>query len=479
VAEPAVETTAEAELHAVTRTADMPPVEEAGVALPPPSPQAPPLAALPSPPQASPPPPLPPEPIAPAPPPRRRRWLRVVAVCLGMLLGVAIALVLIAPSYLRGRIEDEARDRGIGLSFGEVDYGFSQIGLHDVKISLAGVRDFEASAGLVEVDLEEWQPRAIRAAGLVISLSGTDVLDALGAWKSAHASALAAPLQAQGARIEWHPTRDADAALVLDGSAVELDAAKGSIAASSARALARDAGPMSVVWTMPAEGFVVEIKPTAPPFSAVRAEVRSSKEGARIKLVLARTALGPLQVALGLPKGSEGILADGEMEMPLPSFERPAALAGSLRVTLKGYVPPHPRDLDGIVFGDTTVVRMKYEVAADFSEAKLASVTAETGALALSGTGNVVREGLDAKLSLKLKGSIPCTSLATSAAVSRLGKGLGGIAGALAAGALRGNVGVDLSIEARASDIKSAKIGQSARIGCKVVIPGLPTIIFN
>lgn len=498
---PTGETPAEAGPHALTETADLPPVEKTETAELPPvdekgvSPAAiePPadLSPKPSPPRTPPLEPLdtgalvaarrePPQAItAGKAPPRRRKWLRAVAVILGVLLGVAVALALIAPSYLRGRIEDEARARGIGLTFGDVDYGFSQITLHDVKLSLAGVRNFEGAAALVEVQLEDWQPRAISATGLSLSLSGTDVLDSLGAWKSAHAAALAAPFKAEGARIEWRPARGSDAALVFAGAQLAVDGEKGAIEASSAQALGRDAGPVNVAWTMPADGFVVAIRPSAPPFSAVHAEIRSAVDAPQLKLVLERTALAPLQSALGIPKGSEGILADGELTMPLPSFERPGPVDGTLRITLKGYVPPHPRDLDGIVFGDTTVARLKFQLAADFSGAKLTSVATETGALALTGSGNVVRDGFDAKLSLKLKGSIPCTALAASAAVARLGRGLGGIAGSLAAGALRGNVGVDLSVEARASDLKSAKIAQSARIGCKVVLPGLPAILFD
>jgi len=412
-------------------------------------------------------------------PRRKRRWVRGVAVFFGVLIGVAIVVVLIAPGYLRGRVVDEARARGILLSFGAADFDFSRIDLRDVKVSLAGVSDFEASATVIEVDIEEWEPRAIRAGGLTMALSGTDVISALGAWKTAHPTALVAPVRGVDAHVEWRLVKGTEATLVLDRARVAIDPEKGSIDAISARVAGRDAGPVKVAWTMPAEGFVVEIQPLSPPLSAIHAEVRSAKEGARIKLVLERTPLAPLQAALGLPKGAEGIVADGEVEMPLPSLEHPAPIDGTLQMTVKGFVPPHPRDLDGILFGDTTAVRSKFLLAADLSSARLTGVTVEAGALALTGTGDVVREGFDARVSMKLKGSIPCTMLATSAAVARLGRDWGGLAGGLLGGALKGNVGVHLSIEAKASDIKSAKIVHSASIGCKVAIPGLPEIVIR
>lgn len=415
------------------------------------------------------------------PAPRKRRWLRVVAVFLGLLVAVAVALVLLAPGYIRTRIHDDALERGIVLSFGDLDYDldFRKIGLHDVKVRLAGVRGFDVAATLIVVDIQDWQPGAIRADGLVLAMSGTDVIDALGSWRAAHPTALTAPLKGDSAHVEWRVTSGAEPAITLDGARVSIEPAKGSIDASSARLGGRDAGPVSVAWTTPPDGFTVDIHPTAPPLSAIHAEVRSSKEGARIKLVLDRTPLAPLQAALGLPKGAAGMIAEGELEMPLLSVDRPAPVDGSLRMTVKGFVVPHPRDLDGILFGDTTVVRAKLQLAADLGSARLAPLSVETGALALSGTGDVVREGFDARVAMKLKGSIPCTMLATSAAIARLGSGFGGLAGGLLAGALKGNVAVSLSLEARASDIKSAKIVQSASINCKVSVPGLPTIVFR
>jgi hypothetical protein len=165
--------------------------------------------------------------------------------------------------------------------------------------------------------------------------------------------------------------------------------------------------------------------------------------------------------------------------MPLPSISKPAAVDGTLRLSVKGYTPPHPKELDGILFGDVTTVKSKFQLAADFGSAKLTGLTAEAGALTLTGNGDVVREGTDARVSLKLKGSLACTALAQSAAMAKLGPLLGSIAGVAAAGALKGNVAVSITVEAKASDVKGAKITQSASIGCKVAVPGLPTIIIR
>lgn len=411
--------------------------------------------------------------------PRRRWWLRGLGVFFLLLIAAGAAILVFGPGYARGRIEEEARARGVVLAFGEMDLGLEKIRLHGVRVALAGVRDFEAGAAWIDVAIADGQPTSITAGELSIAMAGTEVLGELGAWKKEHAAALAAPLSGEGAKVEWRPSSSERAALSLSGASVAVDLQKGSIDASWAEITGRGAGPMSLAWASVEDGFVVQITPKLPPLSAAHVEVRSSKDGARMKLTLARTALGPLQDVLGIPKGSEGIQVDGEVEMPVPSLAKPAPVDGTLRLAVKGYTPPHPRELDGILFGDTTTVKSKFQLAADFNGAKLTGITAEAGALSLTGTGEVAREGLDARVSLKLKGSIPCTSLATSAAVARLGSGLGRLAGGLAAGALTGSVGVALTVDARASDIKGAKIKQSASIGCKVSIPGLPTIILK
>ncbi|MFO0589141.1 MAG: hypothetical protein U0441_16435 [Polyangiaceae bacterium] len=421
-----------------------------------------------------------PDPEPPKVPSRWGKWLlRGALAIVGVLGAAALAIVIFGPGYARGRILEEAQARGVVLAFGDVDLGWTKIRLHDARVALSGVQDFEAAASSIDVDIADGQPRSIVAHDLSITLTGTEVLTDLGAWKNAHAAALAAPFSAEGAHVEWHPSSGAAAALSLDDAKVSVDPQKGSIDAGATKFIGRDAGPVTLAWSAPAEGFVVDIQPLEAPLSAAHIQVRGAKDGPRVKLTLARTALGPLQSALGIPKGSEGLQADGEVEMPVPSLAKPAPVTGTLRLAVKGYTPPHPRELDGILFGDTTTVKSKFEVAADLGSAKLTDLTAEAGALSLSGGGELTREGLDARVQLKLKGSIPCSSLATSAAVSRLGSGLGRLAGGLAAGALTGNVGVSISVDARASDVKGAKITQSARIGCKVSIPGVGSIVFK
>lgn len=408
-----------------------------------------------------------------------RKWVRALLVTAVVVLSAAVVIALLAPGYLRGRVEEEARARGVVLAFATADYGFSKIVLGDVSLALSGVPDFQARATSIEVDLESLEPRAVRAGGLSVAMFGTEVLEQLGAWQKRHASALAAPISAEGTSIDWHPAQGAAAALSLRDAGLSADARTGKVEAASMHVAGRAIGPAAASWTISEGGVAVAIQPRAEPLSPLEVLVTSSGEGLSLKIGLARTPLAPLQEALGIPKGAEGIVAEAEVSALLPAGARPGPVDATLQMTVKGYVPPHPKELDGILFGDTTKVRSKLVIAADFSGAKMTQVDVEAGALALSGTGDVVREGFDARVTLKLTGSIACTQLATSAAVAHLGAAWGRLAGGLASGALSGNVGVALTVEARLSNIKGAKIDRSARLNCKVGLPGLPKIIID
>ncbi|MBK8253779.1 MAG: hypothetical protein IPK82_14080 [Polyangiaceae bacterium] len=413
--------------------------------------------------------------------PRKKvRWgLRIGGAFLGILLGVGVAIVLLAPGYVRDRVTEEARARGLNLTFQDLDLGLSKLVIEGAQLGFVGAPNVEVSAFRIEVELTDFEPKSIAVHGLSMGLSGTGVLDELTTWKARYPAALAIPLSIDHANLEFRLVKSGPSILVMGNSKMVVDATKGSVESQQTAFLGRQAGAFGISWLSPDDALVVNVEPRDAPLSAVKATVRTTKERPEVKLTLAKTPLGPLQKALGIPRGSEGIEAEGELTMPLPSLEKPTPVHGAIHMIVKGFVVPHPRELDGILFGETTKVKAEFDLSADLSTAKLSQVQVEAGALTLRGLGNVEREGLDAAVSLTLKGSIPCTSLATSAAMAHLGSAWGRLAGGLASGALKGNVNVVITVEAKASDIQNAKIDKSARVGCKVSVPGLPTIVLQ
>jgi hypothetical protein len=142
-------------------------------------------------------------------------------------------------------------------------------------------------------------------------------------------------------------------------------------------------------------------------------------------------------------------------------------------MTLRGWVPPHPRELDGILFGDHTLVSASFAISASRDALVLSQLTTTAGALKLSGNGLVRRAatGTSANLRADLAGALPCTALASSAATARLGRTLGGLAGRLAGRTLAGNVDVAVTVSADLDRLDAARVDPSAIIRCRLQLP--------
>jgi hypothetical protein len=103
----------------------------------------------------------------------------------------------------------------------------------------------------------------------------------------------------------------------------------------------------------------------------------------------------------------------------------------------------------------------------------LSQLTTTSGALALRGNGLVRRAGSGSSANLRadLGGALPCTALASSAATARLGRTLGGFAGALAGRTLAGNVDVAVTVSADLDRLDAARVEPSAVIRCRLQLP--------
>jgi hypothetical protein len=137
---------------------------------------------------------------------------------------------------------------------------------------------------------------------------------------------------------------------------------------------------------------------------------------------------------------------------------------------LTGFVPPHPPELDGFVFGDTTTFDTDLKVNAERTQATLTGSRVRAGRFELAGGGSVTRDGLAATLDLDLKGKLPCDALAGAAAESRLGRLLGRASGKqgkrTALALVQGDVSVEVGVKASTEDPLNAKLSQRIGVGC-------------
>ncbi len=157
--------------------------------------------------------------------------------------------------------------------------------------------------------------------------------------------------------------------------------------------------------------------------------------------------------------------ASGDVEIE----RREGVTSGTFALTLDGYVPKHPPELDPILTEKATRVSGKLHEAGDAIE--LEDVRVESGRLKLSGKGHFDR-GNGGVLTSTLEGPIPCSALAARNAGKQAGGDLGDVLGSLAKGAVTGEIRVTVKILAKMSDLKNASITSTKTGSCGVL--GMP-----
>jgi hypothetical protein len=215
----------------------------------------------------------------------------------------------------------------------------------------------------------------------------------------------------------------------------------------------------------------------------LRLDASVDAQGAgRLRFALTPTKIGLIGKGLGilLPLPEVLVGAESELELP-PGALGGGTITGKLKSTLKGFVPPHPPELDGFVFGDVTTFDTELSVDPARTRVTLTNSHVKAGRFELSGGGNVVRQGLDALVDLDFKGVLPCDALAGAAAESRLGKLLGRASASqgkrTALAIVRGDVGVEVAVKTNLRGLENAKLVQKIGIGCGLRPLSVPELI--
>jgi hypothetical protein len=190
----------------------------------------------------------------------------------------------------------------------------------------------------------------------------------------------------------------------------------------------------------------------------------------RVTATLAPIALdrlaGPFAVALPI----RGVTASATLTLDFPSREATLPESGLVNLTLDGWIPPHPPELDGFVFGRTTTVASKLTFAPDGKTLTLSETTVTAGKFTLTGGGTLTRKPDELEVALALNGALPCDALASAAAESRLGRLLGRVSGQkggkLARQVVGGTVAVRVTVQGTTKDLAGAKVDRSIGIGC-------------
>ncbi|HEY6078761.1 MAG TPA: hypothetical protein VIW29_08155, partial [Polyangiaceae bacterium] len=379
-------------------------------------------------------------------------------VALGIVVvGVALILIglfVVLPSYIEKRVVAEAEARGIVLSPGELSFGWQWLQLSGASAKLIGAPSIEAKLGLVDLQLQDMQPTLIELSDVQLGVSGTlpRVLLELGEWTKNHPSAYELPVVAS--RISVRVAEQAAGApwLLVTGGFLTRTVAGAAFSAQSCKLGGFELGKVGAGFTKTGGNVTLGFGDQSAQAAPLRLDASLDATGAgKMLVVLTPTKLGLLGQGLGIPLPLPDVIASGDVELALPPGLTGGEVKGKLRSSLKGFVPPHPPELDGFVFGDLTTFDTELSIDAPRNRVTLSNSKLQAAKFQLNGGGSIVRQGPSATVDVLLKGTLPCDALAGAAAESRLGQLLGRASGRqgkrTALSIVRGDVSVEVGIQ--------------------------------
>lgn len=410
----------------------------------------------------------------------KKRLLVIAVAVVGLLLVAgAVFLLFFAAPLARRMAVQRADEHGVVLEPGEISLGIGRVTVLASRFHLKGLPAVRGTLRELQVSLRGTHPEGVKLRGVEIEAIGSAPTLALGVteWTQRYPQTFRMPTEADEVTLVWRKAAQADPWLTLSGGTVRRDGATTHLSAEkSVLGVCRerddgapacpDLGKIGAAWTgdeaSVAIGFGVDDLNRAP----VRLEVRHALQEPTATITLSPVDLGRLAGPFGTKLPIENVTASATIRLTLPKGREGGVVTGDLDAKLKGYVPPHPRELDGLVFGDTTTLVAQLRVDEARERAELSKVKVTAGAFELQGSGSVFREEAHGALRLDLSGNLPCSALAGSAADSHLGRVLGGIAGQLARGLVKGNVAITVAIAARSDDLENAKVTRKIGVGC-------------
>jgi hypothetical protein len=227
---------------------------------------------------------------------------------------------------------------------------------------------------------------------------------------------------------------------------------------------------VGATWVPAATSVVVGLGESDLSRAPLRMNVDLSAPKPKVGFELALTPLERLAGPFAAPVPIQGASLSASAGFEFASASATLPERGAVHAELHGFIPPHPAELDGFVFGDTTVVETNLAFAPDGNSVTLTETRLAAGKFVLTGGGHLARTADAASIELDLHGALPCDALASAAAESRVGRWLGHVqgtrAGSVARQAIGGSVAVRVQVQASTKNIAGASVKRSIGVGC-------------
>jgi hypothetical protein len=403
---------------------------------------------------------------------RTRKLLVAAMTLLLLIVAGSVTIGLAAKPLARSMVVAAAKAHGVQLETRHIDLGWGWVRLREVHLGLEGVPGIGATVERATVDLEGLSPSRVELRGLSVSMNGSpaDFVVDLGTWVQRYADSLTFPIAADGLKVIWRESPSASPWLTVDGGLVVPVAGGAKVTADDAVVLGVSVGPVGAMWASDLASATLGFGHVDPSAATLRMDVDRATGKAKVALRQGKLAALAAPLGIDLPVGP-AVLVEGTAELSLAPTDPANEVRGSVHLRLRGYVPPHPRELDGIVFGDTTTFDTDVRVGANRRTVTLDKSRLTAGAFVLDGGGVIERKDDHATVVMTMAGNIPCTALAKSAAVARLGAQLGAFLGDAAKLALAGSVRVGVKVSADTRKLADAKVQNDVGIGCTLRLP--------
>ncbi|MEP7122252.1 MAG: hypothetical protein ABJE95_15130 [Byssovorax sp.] len=409
--------------------------------------------------------------------PKRSRSGVGLGVVAGLVAAGSVGAYFGYEPLLRHLVARETQRLGFVVSYDSIQIHGFFLGavLRGAHVDLEGVPGLHADVDEVVVDLDGSRAQRIVTAGahVTVERSAADLLLDLGAWINGHPDLYRIPGEATAVAITWSDAPASPAWLGLQGGTLTTNGTDAAFHTPSVTVAGQPLGAAGAAWAAAAATITIGLGNEAIADAPIHLELHPSEQPATALLTLRPTKLESLGAPLGLALPAPGAVAEGSVTISLGTHAGRGAVDGTASFTLTGWVPPHPRELGGIVFGDRTTFATRLAVTEDHRKITLSEAVVTAGALKLKGGGTIERREAYALTTLDFRGSLACSDVARSAVASSWGDLAGILAGDVARIALDGSVGIKVHVEADTRDLKAAKLTHEVGVGCGLRVPKL------
>ena len=398
--------------------------------------------------------------------------LVVVVTVLALLLGgTAIAAMLFGGSLVRGKVVERARELGVELTFDGLSFWWFTATLEGVRFKLVGVPGIDGQARTIDVSLANFEPRRIEASETHVDVVGSaaDLALSVGEWTKNHPGAYKIPVSAHSLTVSWRPSAQEPPWLTTTDGAMSASATGATFSANHAVISGIDVGNVGAAWTGEAATITMGFGSTDPATAPIQAVVENAVTAPTATITLAPTELSKLAGPMGIPLPAPGVVASGQVKLAFTRALAEGPVQGQVEARLVGWVPPHPVELDGFLFGNVTTFSSKLAVSANRTSIQLSQSRVRASAFDLSGNGHIERHDSFATVTMNMGGNLPCAAVAKSAAAAHVGSFLAEIVGKAARQIVDGSIAVRVKITADSRHLDEARVEPAIGVGCGLV----------